>query len=189
MKLIAFDIGSHMAAAHNGAGNDDRRVTVEVFKGDRVTRAAATALWLRETFARLEARWGPFDAVAYERPFARGQAATRALWGIAGLIDAEATNAGMAVLDFTPAEIKEYAAGKGNADKDAMTFAAQMLGYLGEDEHEADTWCLLDYCINKLKKGPAPCPKPSKSKASPPSSRGPQPPKAPTLTPSSSTEA
>lgn len=83
--------------------------------------------------------------VAYERPFARGAYATRSLWGMAGIIEAVATRRGCAVVDVTPTELKKFATGSGKADKSAMIAAARRLGYEGDNEHEADAWCLLQY--------------------------------------------
>lgn len=161
MRIAAFDLGANIAVAHNGFGPDCPRVSSAVFKGDRVTRAGATLLWLWEFFATAEAQFGGFDAVLYERPFARGKDATRCLWGIAGLVEAVGTAAGAAVTDATPSEIKKFTTGDGSADKDAMTFSAMMTGYLGDNEHEADAWCALRFAEATLVSTP---PKPKKVK-------------------------
>lgn len=144
MRIVAFDLGSNMAVAHNLFGHIDIRTEHMLAKGRRVERAAATWLWLHEVFEGVKAAGG-CDVVVYERPFVRGQDATRSLWGIAGLIEARAGVDGYPVVDYSPSEIKLYTTGHGNADKDQMTFAAQLTGYKGDNEHEADAWCLLRF--------------------------------------------
>lgn len=139
MKIATFDLGSHLACAHNI--NGEPVVASKEFKGDRVTRAANTLAALQAMREQFEAAGG-VDAVVYERPFARGQAATRALWGIAGLIEAVFGDH-CAVLDWTPSEIKLWAIDNAKATKEDMVLAASLTGYTGDNEHEADAWCLL----------------------------------------------
>lgn len=151
MKILAFDLGSHMAVAHNLQG--DPRVQSADFKGTRQERAGATLQWLEDNFSR--ARELGCEAVVYERPFARGFDATRSLWGIAGLIEGCANAAGLPCLDMTPAEIQKHALGAANRlpkddKKRAMTMAAMMTGYAGDNEHEADAWCLLRFAEDTL---------------------------------------
>ncbi len=153
MRVIAFDIGANLACAHNlGAVPHVRH---ETFEGLRSERAGATLLFLHRLFREIKADKALqlADAVVYEQPFARGEAATRALWGIAGLIEATATNAGFGIVSVTPGEIKKFAVGKGRAEKTEMIEAAQMLGYTGDNEHEADAWCLLHYAEVNLEIG------------------------------------
>lgn len=147
MRIATFDLGSNIAVAHNLKGTDDVRVASQHFPGDRPARLAATQAWLQEFFDQA----GPMDAVMYERPFARGMHATRSLWGVAGLIEAAAAARDIPVLDVTPGEIKKFAAGKGDASKDDMILMASLTGYLGDNEHEADAWCLLRYAEADLK--------------------------------------
>lgn len=143
LRIVAFDLGSNMAIAHN-LFDDGERVEHHEFKGKRVARAAATWLWLNDVFDGVKAAGG-CEAVVYERPFVRGQDATRSLWGIAGLIEARAGVDGYRVVDYTPGEIKKWATGHGNADKEPMIEAARLTGYVGDNDHEADAWMLLRY--------------------------------------------
>jgi len=147
MKILAFDLGSNMAVAHNLFGPTDIRVEHKWFKGTRQQRAGATWIWLHDLFDQA----GEVDAVVYERPFVRGQDATRSLWGLAGLIEARASVDGVLCLDYSPKEIKLHSTGHGNAGKEDMILAAAMTGYLGDNEHEADAWCLLRYAEYDLK--------------------------------------
>lgn len=146
MKFIAIDLGSNMALAHNGF--DDVVVTdFQEFKGIRAHRAGATFSWLDRRFTEIvkECR---IHAVVYERPFARGMDATRCLWGLAGIIECVATNHKLAVLDLDPQSIKKFSTGKGSGKKPDMLAAAQRLGYQGDNEHEADAYCLLKCALS-----------------------------------------
>lgn len=136
MRIIAFDLGSNMAAAYRGW---DGEIVTEhrEFTGRRVERARATFPWVHEIIHA-----NGFDAVVYERPFARGQDATRSLWGVAGLVEAASD---VPVLDYGPSEIKKWATGKGSADKPTMIEFARAAGYQGDNEHEADAYNLLRF--------------------------------------------
>ena len=114
-------------------------------QGPRAHRAAQIMRWLRVRFTEIK-KAGTVDLVAYERPFSRGMDATRCGWGIAGLIEALATEIFQcAVTDTDPQTIKKFATGNSKAGKSEMTEAAQRMGYTGFCEHEADAYCLLKY--------------------------------------------
>ena len=144
MKIIAFDLGSTWACASNSAQVGlPENVMHEVITGNREQKLYAFLCGLHALFDG--SKECPWDMVIYERPFARGQAATRMLWGMAGVLEAVATHHGLPTLDIPPATIKLWAAGKGNATKEDMIAAAFILGYGGENEHEADAFCLLKF--------------------------------------------
>lgn len=151
MKIIHFDIGSNMAFAHNGMGNDCIISDSREFKGNRQERAAATLRWLLKRFKEMKAEGIEFDVVHYERPFARGQAATRSLWGVAGILEAAAIIQGWPTLDSTPVEIKKFA-GNAKASKDEMIAFARKIGYKGTNEHEADAYLGLQYALKYVTK-------------------------------------
>ncbi len=138
MKIIAFDLGANMAWA------DLAQTAHHFFEGNRVVRFAAIASWL-QGFS-----WKKYDVVVYETPLARGQAATRSLWGIAGILEAAVTCANLPIVDVAVPTIKKFATGNGFAAKDDMIKAAQKFGYIGQNEHEADAVCLLNYAIANL---------------------------------------
>lgn len=151
-RIIAFDLGANMAfAASHPSGI--AQTGHETFKGDRKTRAGATLLWVHKVLREQKAiNWHPtqIDAVFYERPFARGMDATRSLWGLAGLVEAQATNAALPVVDMPPGTIKSWATGKGHATKEEMIAAAQIMGYTGTNEHEADAFLGLQYALAEV---------------------------------------
>ena len=161
MRVAAFDLGATMACSLSGGATFHKH-----FEGTRHERVTATLLWLDDLMGAWVTHDEGIDAVIYERPFARGQHATRSLWGIAGLIEAVAGKHGFLVLDATPADIKKFAAGKGEADKDDMQAAAFLLGYSGDNEHEADAYCLKEYAEAKVLRKIDEPPKTKRSKKS-----------------------
>lgn len=138
MNILAFDLGTTWARAGNIA-------LLETVHHDKlIGDARPTKLAMFKNYLEWLS-WEHYDLVVYERPFARGQAATRFLWGMAGILEAAAAPY-CAVSDVTPAEIKRWATGHGNATKESMMLAAALsLGYGGDNEHEADAYCLLKY--------------------------------------------
>lgn len=142
MKIIALDLGSYMALAHNGM--DVPIVDSKKFEGVRAHRLYDIHEWLSNRFHQITEACD-IDLVVYERPFARGMDATRSGWGIAGVIELLATYYRLPVTDTDPQTIKKFATGKGRAEKEQMIDAARRLGYTGSNEHEADAYCLLKY--------------------------------------------
>jgi hypothetical protein len=165
MKIIHFDLGTHMAYAHNVGGN----VITNHFDADglRPLRAAQTLQWLIRERALWDMMGVKFDVCHYERPFGRGFDATRCGWGIAGILEAF-FGADTVVLDTTPQSIKSFALGskkiarkkmtsaerrKAAADeKLAMIARARELGYDGNNEHEADAFLGLKYAEHFCRK-------------------------------------
>ncbi|TXH46969.1 MAG: hypothetical protein E6Q97_28185 [Desulfurellales bacterium] len=140
-RIVAFDLGSNFAMA---------TVIDGALHTEKITRTSDQLRehWLGQVMGYVAGVCDQIkpELVFYERPFARGQAATRMGWGLAGVIEAVASQANIPVLDMPPATIKKWATGKGNATKEEMTETAQfMYGYAGEDEHEADAVCALYY--------------------------------------------
>lgn len=177
MKIIHFDLGTNMAFAHNGCGDV---VVTEHFTatGSRQERAAQTLRWLAKRAKEMRDAGITFDVCHYDRPFARGYDATRCLWGLAGII--EAVFGGAAVLlDSTPQSVKSFALDKigrkptrskgkmkksqreaaAKQEKLWMIEAAQSMGYEGDNEHEADSFCGLKYAETFCMQSPAPAPK------------------------------
>lgn len=90
------------------------------------------------------------NVVGYERPFCRGLAATRSLWGYAGVIEAVATDEDCAVLDEDNKKLKKHIAGYGSATKgDVIAAVNKAFGLNVDNEHTADAVALLDYMTLK----------------------------------------
>jgi hypothetical protein len=171
MKIIHFDLGSNMAFAHNGCG--DVVITDHfVATGPRQQRQAEILRWLVRRRKELSLAGIKFDVVHYERPFARGFDATRSGWGIAGLIEG-VFGSDTVILDSTPQSIKSFALGSKKiarkkmtsaerhaaaaAEKLLMIDAARALGYMGNNEHEADAYLGLKYAEQYTARGTEQC--------------------------------
>lgn len=102
--------------------------------------------WLSELF------WKSYDVVVYETPLARGQAATRILWGIAAILERTAFENRLPIIDVSVPTIKKFATGYGMSGKLDMIAAARKYGYTPLNEHEADAVCLLKYAEANLEK-------------------------------------
>lgn len=157
MLIAAFDLGSTYAVAWNWCGTEryaaahtdlNPNRTKPKLRLQRPEVLYSFSLQCSRQFLEKP------DVIVYERPFARGQAATRLLWGMAGVLEMLAARAGTAVLDISPGEIKKWAAGVGGANKGDMIAAAHCLGYTGDNEHEADAYCLLKMAEATLSKEP-----------------------------------
>lgn len=124
---------------------------MEEFEGDRHARLRAFHDWLHSILSDHDP-----NVVAYERPFARGLAATRSLWGMAGIVEAVAGDFA-AILDVHNNALKAWArekTGLGPAsDKKAATVAAatQLLGRTPDDDNHADAVSLAYYVREKMR--------------------------------------
>lgn len=158
MKIIAFDLGRTFGWATNiKRKNKWGRVTLsevrahrqgefmQLLRGELLTITDGDLCDLPDLTKA--------DAIIYETPFARGYAATRSLWGMAGVLEAAASRAGAPVVDVAVSTIKKFATGSGTAPKNSMVAAARRLGYRGSNDNEADAYCLLKYAEANLEKG------------------------------------
>ena len=88
--------------------------------------------------------------IMYERPFTRGLAATRMLWGLAGIVGAVGTSWGLPVVEVLPTTIKKHATGSGDASKEAMMAAViDEFFYEPASDHEADAIWAAHYAAHK----------------------------------------
>lgn len=152
MKIAAFDLGTNMAVAWRSEPGARPRWKGRVLIGEtRAEKLAHCERWLCMWWL-LVARDLNIEAIFYERPFARGQAATRMLWGIAGHLEAFAAARDLPVVDMPPSTIKKHVTGDGAASKALMLEAARRFGYDGNNEHEADAICALVYAEHHIEK-------------------------------------
>jgi Holliday junction resolvasome RuvABC endonuclease subunit len=140
MKTLALDIGKTIAACTNIEGWEPNH---RLYEGDRRERAAKVMCAMNKLCRELKPLG--LEVVVYEDTFVRGITACKALYGIIGIIEACFGNAGFTPMGVSPATVKVFATGKGNATKEEMIAAAQIMGYEGDNEHEADAYCLLKY--------------------------------------------
>lgn len=152
-RVLALDIGSKIgwAKAADGAvvesGTEALKIPVNASADEkRHERLYQTHVWLLETFAAAMEADAQYDVVAYERPFARGDHATRSLWGQAGIIEASARTVQASILDVPIASLKKFA---GITRGDKPTRWARDQGYVVGTDHEADALVLAHYVIEK----------------------------------------
>ncbi len=150
--ILAIDLGAKTGWCILFSYGKDRVVGgTEEFPGDRHERLRAFHVWLH----KMVRDYDP-SVVAYERPFARGLAATRSLWGMSGITEAVAGDSA-AVLDVNTQTLKAWAraeTGIGPAsDKKAATtaVATQRLGHAPVDDNHADAVCLAFYVREKMR--------------------------------------
>ncbi len=152
MKILALDLGATTgwAVVHDGKVLNQGETH---FPGTRAER-----LWkFQDWYHRLLHEFTP-DVVIFERPFCRGLHATRSLWGMAGVAEAETHGQGVTSLDIVPSTLKKWATGSGKASKGDMIVAATKLltgSYINVDlrEHEADAIILGLYAAENIKPG------------------------------------
>ncbi len=141
MKILALDLGATTGWAF-GCPGKPTRYGVEEFTGTRTERLGAFLSWL--TLQLGMEIYRDLDVVVYERPFARGAAAIRSLWGMAGVVEAVSQEHGVAVVDAEVQTVKKFVA-KGHAAKHAVIAAMRRRGYEPEGEHDADALAVLTY--------------------------------------------
>ncbi len=151
MKILALDLGSvtgWVVVENSQVLNWGE----QEFPGVRTERLWKFQDWLH----RIIHEFSHVDVLIFERPFCRGLHATRSLWGMAGVAEAEAHGQGITSLDIVPSTLKKWATGSGRADKQRMIGAAQVLIYPDKRtlrEHEADAIILGLYAAENIKPG------------------------------------
>jgi len=158
MNILAIDPSSTILGwASNAFGEDDHGVIEAPGKIPRPNRLQIIMEELAGIFR--EAR---FDAVVFYTPFARGKDATRSQWGIAGIIEALATEHGSAVLDVYEGTVRAFhgfklplklAKGERRLHLKALALAkVAELGYHNvKSDDIADAILLLEYVKAKIK--------------------------------------
>lgn len=141
-SILTLDLGATVGWAHGfdlEQGGTAYYGTLK-FDGDRPRRLSTLYNWAHKVCTMKV-----IDVVVYERPFCRGMAATRSLWGMAGVVEAAATAAGAAVVDVELNRIKKYTGVKGRTKP--LDWARKK-GYNIETDHEADALALLHYFLD-----------------------------------------
>lgn len=149
-NIIAFDLGG--AGAWAACVGD--QVTTGIWDFTKDPRGARFRHIRNLAALAMEPCYPGFDAVVYERPFTRGMAATRVLWGIAAQIEAAADYSGLPCVDVVNTAVKAMfrATGERDVSKAKMQIAATQLG-VWRNEHEADALCLLAYARKHMEFG------------------------------------
>lgn len=159
MRLLAIDQGSKHAGFYDGVTPTPIELNPDLIRHERMFE------FKKALVGFLEAAEQPFDVVAYETPFNRGPDATRCGWGLAGIIEAIATEYGAAVVDIPNTTLKSWAGihiGRGakganeskfDINKAPMIIKAEELTlweFPDLNEHQADAIVLWHYVHEKM---------------------------------------
>lgn len=146
-RILAIDPGSQFVGLHDG----NNRGSLDLTKGRKKVPERPERLgYLAETLADWIAMFGPYDFVAYEEQFVRGGAATKALFGAVGVIEAVAWSAGCGVLSVPQSSVRKWVRGFTPSLKDPKKMYACAAAHLGAEtegwtEHEIDAFVILTY--------------------------------------------
>lgn len=143
IKAIALDMATKLGHASNTT--KPRISGVEVFDVKRGCSPGSRYLrfskWLMDKIQTEKP-----DMIAYEQPHQRGGAATEIALGFATHVQSICALKNIEHVAVSTSEIKIFATGKGNADKqDMMTACAAKLGIIPEDDNHSDALWLLAY--------------------------------------------
>ncbi len=89
--------------------------------------------------------------VAYERPAGFHKSSIMVASEMVGVLMDLCIGMGVEYASYSASEIKKFATGKGNANKDAMIAAAVKLGYTPKDDNQADAIHLYNLAAKDLK--------------------------------------
>ncbi len=79
------------------------------------------------------------ELISYERPAGRFKSSIMVASEMVGVLKELCIEAGLDLACYSATEIKKFATGKGNANKESMVQAAkEQYGYLGDSDDEAD---------------------------------------------------
>lgn len=90
-------------------------------------------------------------AVAYELPAGRNLKPIIHSSKMIGIIEKVATELEIEYIEFSSSQVKKFATGKGNANKEMMIeYAKKLWKFEGQDDNEADALHILHYLKTKL---------------------------------------
>ena len=90
--------------------------------------------------------------ISYERPAGMHKASIMVASEMVGVLKDLCIELGIELACYSATEIKKFATGKGNANKDQMIAAARGGGYDPKDDNEADAIHLFNLTTSDLKK-------------------------------------
>jgi len=145
--LLALDLGQQTGwALHQASG----LITsgTQGFKPGRFEGGGMPLLRFAAWLSELHGTAGPLAIVVFEEVRAhKGTAAAHTYGAFLGQLSAWCESHGVAYQGVPVATIKKHATGKGNAGKDLVIAAMQMLGYQPADDNEADALAILHWAL------------------------------------------
>lgn len=144
MKILALDIATKTGwRTETASGVWDLKPNRGESEGMRVVRFKAK---VRELIT-LES----ITLVSYERPAGLFKSSIMVASEMIGVLKDLCIELNVELACYSATEIKKYATGKGNANKEAMIEAAERLGFVPQDDNEADAIHLYNLTIKDLK--------------------------------------
>lgn len=142
MRVLALDVS---LTCSGWASRLDCYGTIEPGRLRGAERLAHLADWTAENGRRAHL------AAIEQYAFSSRTAHAHALGEAGGVVRLELHRAGVPFVEVAPALVKLYAAGKGNASKEAVLVSAvRRLGYEGENNNEADALWLLALVLDAV---------------------------------------
>lgn len=140
MKILSLDIATKTGwKTETASGVWDLRPNRGESEGMRVVRFKSK---VKEIIA-IEG----IDLISYERPAGMHKSSIMVASEMVGVLKDLCIELKINLACYSASEIKKFATGKGNANKDAMISAANQLGYLPQDDNEADA--IMLYLLTK----------------------------------------
>jgi len=139
MKLLAIDPATECgwALENDFYGTWDLSIRRDESAGMRLIRFRAK---LKEIHA-VES----LEVIGFERPGGRNYSALMSHSKLQGIVETFCIDNGIEYRGYSAGEIKKFATGKGNSNKEAMIHAARIkLGYPGKNDNEADALWILN---------------------------------------------
>lgn len=140
MKLLALDPATKCGWAHSDgpSGTFDLSIRRDESAGMRLVRLKGK---LREIHISLGINLVGFESARHAAPKMQGALVVQAQ--LQAVITLFCEESGIEYRGFSPSEIKKFATGKGNANKEAMIAAARIKWPQVRDDNEADALHLL----------------------------------------------
>ena len=143
MNILALDIATKTGwKTASASGTWDLKPNRGETEGMRVVRFKSKVRELIEA--------EQITLIAYERPAGMHKASIMVASEMVGVLKDLCIERGVQLACYSATEIKKFATGKGNANKDAMIAAAVQFGFNPKDDNEADAIHLYRLTVNEL---------------------------------------
>jgi len=145
-KILAVDPGTIELGLYDG---DNSATIVTSRKNPRPERLAFMASKLADFIAI----HGPYDFIVYEEQFVRGNAATKALYGVVGVIECVSISCGAGVMALPQSTLRKWAQSEGPEglkgkelyQKVAVSKDARLAADTSVTEHVFDAACIYHF--------------------------------------------